>query len=935
MPHHFADCRVGSFVAALLASAAAGPALAGEAILYDAAPAWVDVAQIEPKPVQSNEVLILFDQQARIESGKLSTYIDTAAALDSPEALTQLGTIAATWLPDKGDLIVHRVELIRAGEIINVLAAGAEFEVLRRESGLESRLLDGALTATLAVPGAKLGDILRVAYSTTVSDQAMGDNVQWQSGLFAKPFPLRQGRVSVSWPEQLAVSRLRLGQADAPEPTLRDGFMVWSASMPVAEAPDVPDDAPLRFRLGNIMQVSTYADWAAVSRNHAQHYGTAGAAAPGGDLAARIAGIAAASDDPLTRAALALRMVQDDVSYLLNGLNGGNYIPQQPEQTWSNRFGDCKAKTVLLLTILRELGIEAEAALVRTQGGDALPQLAPMPGNFDHVIVRAVIGGTSYWLDGTTAGTRLDTIGDVPRFFYALPLRDEGSDLIPLDTRNQTAPGQIVRLKLDHSAGLRVPSVFELEAEFRGANGAAWRSIAEQGTDKMRQDSVSGIVNQLIGDSYVVEQTVQYDVARGVALITARGLRATAWKRDGSDYSFEPPAQIASTTNFSADRARAAWRDIPLRLNGPIYFTSDLTVEMPDDPTTLKLEGTPDLAVIIGGVGLESSAMLDGKRLSVRQTVRSLENELPADQIGAARRELTRFDRQLPVVRSSGAVRELWQYFGSDRTRLAPLETLYAKAVADAEADDTLALINRARFLAGIYDYAGALADVEAAIAIEDSRELYLTRGATRRQLGDLDGALADYAEAEALQPDGSSYDQQIELLALLGRADEGLALAEDFGGFTKDRVAGAEMLANALGWQGEPDEGLAGLDVLVAQRPGDGTLLNAVCWQAAIWGRVNAARLATCTQAVEKSDYSAAALDSRALAYLRLGNLAAAKADVDAALLANPSLANSRLLRGIILRQMGDKSSKDEIALALAMRPSIAALYKAWDLSF
>ena len=79
------------------------------------------------------------------------------------------------------------------------------------------------------------------------------------------------------------------------------------------------------------MQVSTYADWPAVSRNHAQHYGTAGKVTPGGDLADRIAGIASASDDPLTRAALALRLVQDDISYLMNGMSGGNYIPQAPE----------------------------------------------------------------------------------------------------------------------------------------------------------------------------------------------------------------------------------------------------------------------------------------------------------------------------------------------------------------------------------------------------------------------------------------------------------------------------------------------------------------------------------------------------------------------------------------------------------------------------
>ena len=162
---------------ALLAGCAAVPAWAGDAVLYQAAPAWIDVATVKPKPANSNAIIMLLDSQARIETGSLWTYFDTAVALDSPEALTRFGTLTASWMPDKGDLIVHRVDLIRDGEVIDMLKGGATFEVLRRERGLEQRLVDGELTATLAVQGAKLGDVLRLAYSTTISDQAMGKNV--------------------------------------------------------------------------------------------------------------------------------------------------------------------------------------------------------------------------------------------------------------------------------------------------------------------------------------------------------------------------------------------------------------------------------------------------------------------------------------------------------------------------------------------------------------------------------------------------------------------------------------------------------------------------------------------------------------------------------------------------------------------------------------
>jgi tetratricopeptide (TPR) repeat protein len=921
-------------VAALLAGTFAAPASAGETVLYERPPAWIDAAAIEPKQAGSNAILLLLDQQARIETGRLWSYMDTAIALDSPEALTRFGTISASWMPDKGDLIVHRVELIRGGEVIDVIKAGAVFEVLRREKGLEKRLVDGSLTATLAVPGAKLGDVLRLTYSVTTSDQAMGDNVQWQSGLIAKPVPLQKGRVQVSWPEGMAVSRLRLGKAQVPEPVATGGFMVWTADMPVAEEDPMPEDAPARFKLGELMQVSTYADWAAVSRNHAKHYRTAGAIKPGSDLAGRLAAIAAASSDPRTRAAAALRLVQDDVSYLMKGMDGGNYIPQAPEDTWDKRFGDCKAKSLLLLAMLRELGIKAEPVLVRIQGGDMLPQLAPLPGNFNHVIVRAEIGGTNYWLDGTTSGVRIDTIDEVPRFFHGLPLREEGAGLMPFDTRVQATPDREVSLTVDHRAGVQVPAAYDLTITYRSSMGARWRATADQANNKLTRDAVVEAVENVIGDNQLVEHSLTYDADTGVAVLKARGIIDSGWERDGTDYRFETPAQAARSISFDADRARAAWRAIPLALRGPLYLTSTAEVLLPEGMTA-ALEGAKEpVSSTIGGVELVSKAELSDRRLTLGQSMRTRDEELAADRIAAARRELTRFDRQLPVLRSAGGVRERWDYLGKDRARLSALETLFARAIAEAEPDDPVPLIHRANFYLDIFDQAAALKDVEAAMAIEDSHSLVMARARLRREFGDLDGALADLVEAEALEPDGSTYGAQIEILALTGRADEGLGLADDYEALTKERPAQAMMRAHALGWAGQADEGIALLEDMIAERPTDGDLLNALCWEAGVWSRMNETRLATCTQAVEKSENSPDALDSRAMAHFRMGNLAAALADVEAALLAEPYLTPSRLMRGVIRMKMGDKAGREDITLALKMRPAMAATYKAWGIA-
>ena len=72
--------------------------------------------------------------------------------------------------------------------------------------------------------------------------------------------------------------------------------------------------------------------------------------------------------------------------------------------------------------------------------------------------------------------------------------------------------------------------------------------------------------------------------------------------------------------------------------------------------------------------------------------------------------------------------------------------------------------------------------------------------------------------------------------------------------------------------------------DEALAERPGDGELLNGKCWHMAMWNTAIDQAEAVCTDAVKAKEYTSDVLDSRALAYYRLGKTEAALADLDAA---------------------------------------------------
>ena len=119
-----------------------GPAIAGDVPLYDTVPSWVTSVKLAQGQKQSAAGgPILLDLQQRIEGPTVWSFVDMAISLDTPEALSQSNNITLPWNPDKGDLIVHQLTIIRGTEEIDVLASGQKFTVLRREQQLERREL--------------------------------------------------------------------------------------------------------------------------------------------------------------------------------------------------------------------------------------------------------------------------------------------------------------------------------------------------------------------------------------------------------------------------------------------------------------------------------------------------------------------------------------------------------------------------------------------------------------------------------------------------------------------------------------------------------------------------------------------------------------------------------------------------------------------------
>lgn len=924
--------------AALLAFSA-GSLQAGDEPLYQSAPSWVvttDVADWSKVTPKGN--MVLSDMQGRIDGGLVWTYSDFAVKLDTPEALTQFSSITMPWLPDKGDLIIHELSIIRDGKTIDALASGKKFTVLRREQMLEQLQLTGMLSATMAVEGLQVGDIVRLRASVTGKDDALAGKAQASIPLFADPLPIPKATYRLSWRTSDKAKWKLIGDGGQTTITTKGDFTEMTIAVPLPKQPDMPYDAPERYRKFPLLEATTFSGWDDVSKTMAPLYATKDLIADGSALAEEVGRIKSATTDPLTRAAAALQLVQDKIRYLAVDMNGGNYVPQAPAKTWELRYGDCKAKTLLLLSLLRAMDIDAEPVLAHIGWGDMVADRLPSAAAFNHILVHATINGESLYLDGTGLGSRLADIKDIPPFGYVLPVKDQGAELIKLPKRAPARPSLSIAINADESSSMDLPSVIDLVMTVRGSRASAITQMTSALADKEKREALENFLQPYVGEAQYETITSDSNLDDATVTIKARGAFNTGWKTE--DRKTERwLSRVPTYLEFSPDRARPAWTNIPVKTDKADLMQFQLRLRLPDGGKGYTLEGDGPLDTSIAGYQIKRSVDLADGIVTVNETLAPTGEEIQPAQIAAERdRVATVLARSPKMVAPSDASRR-WSLAGLDpknASQLKAIETIYAKAKKDADAENLSPYNSSASFHLGIGDHKAAAADYGKMLELAPDIETYLLRSWARESAGDTAGALADAEAARSLDPSSiDAISRVASLTAERGDVAKGSAMLDEriaIGG--KTRFAYRMEKVQLLGEFGDPQAALTEIDALLAEKPGSPELLNARCWIKATRNIMVDTALKDCTQAMELSDSTAPILDSRAFVWLRLGRHEDALRDLDAALLQSPSLGPSRYLRSVVLKAMGRSAeAASDLAASRKLSPSIERQYARFGL--
>jgi len=916
---------------AIAAVTMAAPAWAGDKPLYEPVPAWVKPAPPVDLKALSNDspVMLTFDDQERLADGTVWSYHEIASRMATPEVVAQNGTVRLAWQPAKGDLIVHKLEILRGGQAIDVLAGGKSFTVIRREQQLERQAIDGELTATMPVEGLQVGDVLHLVATVSNKEATLGGAMQDATLLPTEPGRVGFARTRLIWPTAAGIRWKTLADGASPKLTTAGAETELLISGVLPKPAELPDDAPMQARRLPLLEASSFTDWAAVSKTMAPYYG---ATAPTGALAKEVATIQAAQSDPLQRANAALQLVQDKIRYLFNGMDKGNYVPQTAEQTWALRYGDCKAKTVLLLSMLHALGIEAEPVLANTQLGGLVPQRLPSAAAFNHVLVRATVAGRSYWLDGTGSGARSADIGDTPPFRWVLPVRSAGAELMAVPLAPPARPSATVALEIDQRAGILLPAVVRMQLTLRGPMAAQIGLAKTQGSKDQIDAAVQQIVTGAVGgDAVLTRYAIAYDPLEAVATIDATSTLTTAWERKDNQYRMVLDKTVAGL-NFEPNRARPAWQGIPVATGLPDTSSIRVRVLLPDSGKGYILDGDSTITGTLAATTVRRTVSQAGGTVTVEDLVSSTGADIAPADVAAARARVALAKSRLLRIVAPADLPPRWQSIKAAQANglTKPILVAYSDAITHDPADVN-GYDNRGRFLAGIYDWKSALPDLDRAIALQPTAQRYLSRAEAEQAIGADAKALADLQAAVKLEPDSlEGVSTLSEYLAEHGQGDAAIKMVQaqiDAGGDNKAGMMARK--AALLARIGDRDQALEVSNQAVATKPGDPSLLNERCWLKGQLAMQLDTALKDCTKSIELSDSTAMALDSRALIYFRLNRYDDALADLDAVLQQSPDEAGSLYLRGIIRSHQGDAAAaKRDLDAATQIAPRVAVNY-------
>ncbi len=493
-------------------------------------------------------------------------------------------------------------------------------------------------TKRIDIPGVEDGSLVGYEVVTQGRDLVNGDVFQMENEI-----PILQGQLHVSAPSGSVrwfvnfPDRVEVASQSPTEATFR------TANRPgISDEPDAPPFTSLAAHVVvnfDSKGPAALKSWDEAGRINHDLYTEA--EKPGPEIESEVETLVTGKSDELSKVNALYNFVSRQIRYVAVEIGIGGYQPHPAIDVFKNKYGDCKDKATLLVTMLGHVGLRSYTALVGTRGDVEADPNAPSLATFDHVIVAlpvpeslrpAVEKFPAYdpqakilWIDPTSEADPLGLVPEMDQGVFALITYPDHGDLkripeIPPE-QNGTRYSAQVHLQQD-GTGLADVSV-----DYSGSTNTRmhylYRGLSQEDIRRRFEDRVA---------RYVSDATFQHASISGIE---------ESSQPVGEKFSFSGDFSTASTgdswflqplflSGMAVPEVGPRPRQLPLDIGPPHQVSGTYRIEM---PAGMHVDRLPEKTSIKSEFGeLEIEYSVNESVLSAAQTLSFTQSRIPPEK---------------------------------------------------------------------------------------------------------------------------------------------------------------------------------------------------------------------------------------------------------------------------------------------------------------
>jgi hypothetical protein len=333
--------------------------------------------------------------------------------------------------------------------------------------------------------------------------------------------------------------------------------------------------------------------------------------------------------------------VSRQIRYVAIEIGIGGYQPHLPADVYKNKYGDCKDKATLLISMLDKIKLRGYPALVGTRGDVEADPKAPTLATFDHMIVAfpvpadlrsAVEKFPAYdshnqilWIDPTSETDPLGQLPEMDQGVFALIAYPDHGDLqrIPLAPPEQNGSEYSATVHLQRDG----TGTAEVETKYFGVSNSRrhmfYRGRSQSELVKSFEGRVAGYVSQaafrqaaITGIDDSSQQIVEKFSFTGNFSIASAG----------DSWFFQPQFLSGIAVPEVGTRPRL----LPLDLGTPYHVKRNYSVEL---PVGMRIERLPEKTSVKSEFGeLSIDYSMSGNVLSATENLSFSQALIPPEK---------------------------------------------------------------------------------------------------------------------------------------------------------------------------------------------------------------------------------------------------------------------------------------------------------------